>query len=91
MPSCNRASVSALWLLLSKEFIVLVGIASLIAAPLALWFMGGWLGNYEYRIRIGWWIPVGAAVLALCIAILTVSAQAVKIATDNPVKHLRSE
>ncbi|WP_143306254.1 ABC transporter permease [Chitinophaga vietnamensis] len=85
------ASVAHLWLLLSKEFIWLVLIASLLAVPLAYWLMHRWLNNYDYRITINGWIFVGAGLMALSIALLTVSTQAVKAALGNPLKSLKTE
>ena len=85
------ASVTNLWLLLSKEFVGLVLIACIIASPLAFWLMNGWLQNYEYRIAIHWWIFVIVGSLAVIIALITVSTQAIKAATANPVKRLKAE
>jgi ABC-type antimicrobial peptide transport system permease subunit len=85
------ASVTNLWLLLSREFIWLVFIACVIAAPLALLFMNGWLQNYDYRISLPWEIPVIAGLLALVIALVTVSTQAIRAANANPVKNLKAE
>jgi len=85
------ASVANLWLLLSKDFVLLVMIACLIASPLAFLLMNGWLQKYDYRIDISWWVFIVAGVLALVIALLTVSTQAIKAAISNPVKSLRTE
>jgi len=85
------ASVAQLWLLLTKDFIVLVAVSCLIASPLALYFMHGWLEKYNYRITIGPGIFVLAAALALVITILTISVQAIRGATANPTRSLRSE
>ncbi|HRP54860.1 ABC transporter permease [Agriterribacter sp.] len=85
------ASVMNLWILLSNEFTILVSIACLIACPLSYWIMHSWLEDYDYRIHIGWQVFVLAASLALIIALVTVSFQAVKAAVANPVKSLRSE
>ncbi len=85
------ASVGSLWRLLSKDFVLLVVIALLIAAPLAWYFMEGWLQKYTYRTELSWWIFVAAGAGALAITLLTVSFQAVKAALMNPVKSLRSE
>jgi ABC-type antimicrobial peptide transport system permease subunit len=85
------ASVTDLWTLLSKEFVWLVFIACLIASPLAYWLMHGWLDNYEYRIDISWWVFAIASTVAIIIALLTVSTQAIKAAVSNPVKSLRTE
>ena len=85
------ASVTNLWLLLSREFIGLVVIACLIASPLAWWSMNRWLEKYEYRIEIGWPVFVLAGSAAVIVALLTVSTQAVKAAIVNPVNRLRTE
>jgi ABC-type antimicrobial peptide transport system permease subunit len=85
------ASTRGLAGLLSKEFLQLVTISSLIAFPLAWWAMKGWLQGYEYRPIIHWWVFAVAGALALVIALLTVSVQAIKTALANPIKALRSE
>ncbi|MBU1822730.1 MAG: FtsX-like permease family protein, partial [Bacteroidetes bacterium] len=85
------ASVTSLWRLLSKDFVLLVIIALLIASPLAWYFMDGWLEKYTYRTDLAWWIFVLAGMGALAITLLTVSFQAIKAALMNPVKSLRSE
>jgi putative ABC transport system permease protein len=85
------ASVSNIILLLSKDFIKLVFIASLIAFPVAWWVMNNWLRNFAYRITIIWWVFIAAGALAMLIALVTVSFQAVKAAVANPVKSLRTE
>jgi putative ABC transport system permease protein len=85
------ASVSQVSTMLSKEFVKLVLIACIIAFPLAWWAMNKWLEDFAYRVNIGWWVFVVAAVVALLIALFTVSFQAIKAAIANPVKSLRSE
>jgi putative ABC transport system permease protein len=85
------ASVANLWQLLSKDFVVLVIISCLIAAPIAYYFMHNWLQKYTYRTEISWWIFVVAAFGALVITLLTVSYQAIKAALMNPVKSLKTE
>jgi ABC-type antimicrobial peptide transport system permease subunit len=85
------ATVSNVVTLLSKDFLRLVGIASVIAFPLAYWAMYNWLQDFAYRISISWWVFIAAGILALLIALLTVSFQAVKAAVMNPVNSLRSE
>ena len=85
------ASTQGLAALLSKDFLKLVGISCLIAFPLAWWMMNNWLQEYHYRIHISWIIFLIAGVLALLIALLTVSFQAVRVAVANPVESLRSE
>lgn len=85
------ASVTTIASLLSKDFIGLVIIAFLLASPVAWWFMHNWLQNYPYRVRIEWWIFAIAAALSIIIALITVSYHAIKAATANPVKSLRTE
>jgi putative ABC transport system permease protein len=83
--------VSRVVFLLSANFLKLVLIAFLFAAPAAWWFMHKWLQDFAYRINIDWWIFIAAGVIALLIALLTVSFQAVRAAIANPVKSLRTE
>lgn len=85
------ASVMQVTQMLSKEFLKLVLIASLIAFPAAWWAMNKWLQIFAYRININWWIFIVAGFAALLIALLTVSFQAIKAAIANPVKSLRTE
>ncbi|TLU96993.1 ABC transporter permease [Dyadobacter luticola] len=85
------ATVANLWLLLSSEFIWLVGIACVLAAPVTLWAMNKWLQTYEYRIAIQWWLLPATFIIALAIAFATVSLQAIKAAYINPSQTLRSE
>jgi putative ABC transport system permease protein len=85
------ATIANLWLLLSGEFIWLVGIACLLASPLTFWLMTQWLQTYEYHIEIPWWIIPAAALMSMVIALATVSFQAIKVAYLNPAKTLRSE
>lgn len=85
------ASVQQVWLLLSKDFIVLVLISCLIAAPVSFYFLKNWLMNYDYRISIGAGVFIGGGLLALLITIITISFQAIKAALANPVKSLRTE
>ena len=85
------ASVSSIVALLSKDFLKLVLIAILIASPIAWWAMNRWLQDFTYRISIEWWVFALAGLLAVGIALLTVSFQSVKAALMNPVKSLRSE
>jgi ABC-type antimicrobial peptide transport system permease subunit len=77
--------------MLSKEFVMLVIISSLIAIPLAWYFLHEWLQKYEYRTDISLWIFFIAGLGALLITLLTVSFQAIKAAIANPLKSLRSE
>jgi len=85
------ASVTSLIRLLSKEFIVLVLTAFVIATPIAWYFMSKWLRDFAYRININWWIFLVTGILAIIIALLTVGFQAIKAAIANPVKSLRTE
>ncbi len=85
------ASVINITRLLAKEFILLVVIAFVIATPIAWLAMNRWLQNYAYRTNISWWIFLATGVLAILIALFTVSFQAIKAAMANPVKSLRTE
>jgi putative ABC transport system permease protein len=85
------ASVSSIVALLSKDFLKLVLIAIVIASPIAWWAMNRWLQDFAYRIDIEWWVFALAGLLAVGIALLTVSFQSIKAALMNPVKSLRSE
>ncbi|HET6256306.1 MAG TPA: ABC transporter permease [Puia sp.] len=85
------ASVTNIVALLSKDFLLLVGIAFVVASPVAWWVMHRWLQDFAYRIEIEWWVFVLAGVLAAVIALATISMQAVRAAVANPVKSLRME
>ena len=85
------ASVQNITTLLSKDFLKLVVIALAIAIPISWYFMSGWLEDFAYRITISWWTFALAGILALGIALITVSYQAIRAAVRNPVKSLRTE
>jgi putative ABC transport system permease protein len=85
------ASPAILFTLLSKEFLLLVLLAMVIASPIAWIAMHDWLQDYAYKIDISWWMFVIAGVAAILIALITVSFQAFKVAIVNPVKSLRTE
>jgi ABC-type antimicrobial peptide transport system permease subunit len=85
------ASVSSITTLLSKDFVKLVIISFIIAAPLAWWAMYKWLQSYTYRVGIEWWVFGLSGFLCVMIALLTVSYQSIKAAVANPVKSLRTE
>ena len=85
------ATIGNIVSMLSKDFLVLVLIASALAIPFAWWGMNKWLQDFAFRINIGWWIFIAAGVIALLIALVTVSSQAIKAALANPVKSLRTE
>jgi putative ABC transport system permease protein len=85
------ASVGSIAAMLSKDFLRLVLIASLIAFPLAIWITNQWLNNFAYRISVSWWMLIAAGVIAVVIALITISFKAIKAAIANPVKSLRSE
>lgn len=85
------ASVTGIAGLLSKDFLKLVILSSLISFPIAWWLMHNWLQNFAYRVQINWWVFIVAAVLAIVIALFTISFQAIKAAFSNPVKSLRTE
>jgi putative ABC transport system permease protein len=85
------ASVSGIVGLLSKDFLKLVIIAMLIATPIAWYGMHKWLQAFAYKVDITWWMFALAGVIAVFIALITVSSQAIKAAIANPVKSLKTE
>jgi putative ABC transport system permease protein len=85
------ASVQQVLLLVSKEFLLLVGIAFIVSVPVTWWAMNAWLKDFAYRINIGPVVFIVAGVAALLIAFVTISFQAMKAALANPVKSLRTE
>jgi len=85
------AGVPQLVSLLSREFVLLVMLSTVIAAPLAGWAMHRWLQDYAYRASMPWWIYVVAGITAVVIALLTVSLQTIRAAKANPVESLRVE
>jgi len=85
------ASVTGIVQLLSKDFLILVGVAIVIATPVSWWAMHKWLQAFVYRIDISWWMFALAGCIAVLIALITVSFQAIRAAVANPVKSLRTE
>jgi len=85
------ATVTQVWVLLSKDFVLLVVISCMIASPIAFYFLQNWLNKYTYRITIGPGVFVISAITAIVITLLTISFQSIKAALANPVKSLRSE
>ena len=85
------ASAASILGMLSKDFLKLVTVASIIGFPLAWWAMSKWLEDFAYRVNISLWVFVAAAFGALAIALITISFQSIKAAISNPAKNLRSE
>ncbi|MEO6288070.1 MAG: ABC transporter permease [Dyadobacter sp.] len=85
------ASVAGIVALLSKDFVRLVLVSIIIATPVAWWAVNAWLTDFAYRIDIEWWVFVTAGLMAIAVALLTISFQSIKAAMTNPVKSLRSE
>ena len=85
------ASVPAIAIMLSRDFIILIIVALVIATPLAWYGMQQWLQDFTFKVSVSWWIFGLAGAAAMLIALLTISFQAVKAAMANPVKSLRSE
>ncbi|GAB4010012.1 ABC transporter permease [Spirosoma migulaei] len=85
------ASVASIVTLLSKDFLVLILIAVLMATPVAWWGVDKWLQDFAYKIDIEWWLFAVAGLLAVVIALLTISFQSIKAALMNPVKSLKTE
>ena len=85
------ASVTNIVKMLSKDFVKLVMLAFIIATPIAWWFMSKWLEDFAFRIELKWWIFVVTGIVALLIALITLSFQAIRAAIANPVKSLKAE
>jgi ABC-type antimicrobial peptide transport system permease subunit len=85
------ASIQSIVYLFSREFIVLIGVAFVIACPITWYFMHDWLQQYAYRTSLSWWVFLSAGAVAMFIALVTVSFKAVKAASNNPVTNLRTE
>ncbi|RFS17785.1 ABC transporter permease [Emticicia sp. C21] len=85
------ASVMSIIVLMSKDFIRLILIAILIVSPIAWYIMNQWLQDFAYRVELSWWIFAVAGLLAIIVALLTVSFQSIKAALMNPIKSLKSE
>jgi len=85
------ASTASILFMLSKEFLKWIIIANIVAVPAAYYFMSKWLNDFAYRINISWWIFVFAGIIALLIALATISLKALNAASANPVKSLRYE
>jgi len=85
------ASTQSLLVLLSKDFLILVGISLFVAIPLTWWVMNNWLQDFAFRINIEWWVFALAGLAAILIALLTTGFQALKAALSNPAKSLRTE
>jgi putative ABC transport system permease protein len=84
------ASVTSIVMLFSKEFIKLIVMAFVIAAPLAWYFMNEWLSGFAYRTGIHWWVFVLGLVATLVISLLTVSYRSIRSAVSNPAETLRT-
>ena len=85
------ASIRSIVYLFSREFIVLIGVAFVIASPITWYFMHDWLQQYAYRTTLSWWVFLSAGAVAMLIALVTVSFKALKAASSNPVTNLRTE
>ena len=85
------ASVSSIVIMLSKDFMILVGIAMLIAFPSAYYLLVRLLQDYAYRIQLSWWIFALAGLITIALTLITVSRKAIKAATENPVKAIKTE
>jgi ABC-type antimicrobial peptide transport system permease subunit len=85
------ASLGGIMTLITRDFVSLVGISVLLALPLGWYLSNSWLQTYAFQTHLSWWIFAGAGLLLLLIAVLTVSFQAFRAASSNPVNSLRSE
>ena len=85
------ATAGSIVYLFTKEFVTLISIAFVIATPIAWYFMNKWLQDYVYRIDISWWIFIATGIVAIIIALATISFHAIKAAVANPVKSLKGD
>ena len=85
------ANIAGLVLLIAKDFLLFVLVAIIVASPVAWWAARKWLQDFAYRISIEWWIFAVAGIIAIFIALVSISFQALKAAVANPVKSLRAE
>ena len=85
------AGVIQIAAMLSKDFLLLVGISFVLASPIAWYFMEQWLGDFAYRVSIGWYIFALSALAAMTITLMAISYQAIRAALANPVNSLRTE
>jgi putative ABC transport system permease protein len=85
------ASIQQIVLELSKDFLRLVLISTVIAIPVAGWSMHEWLADFAFHTEVSWWIFAAAGIIALVIAFVTISFQSIKAAIVNPIKSLRTE
>ena len=85
------ASVGHIVSILSKDFLILVGIAFLIATPLAIWSINKWLDNFAFKTKVSWWVFGVSGLGMILIAFAVLSVQTIKAAMANPVKSLRTE
>ena len=85
------ASVTTLWRMLSRDFVVLVIISCLVATPIAWYFTKMWLSRFQYRTEVSWWVFAITFLLAVVVTLLTVSYQSIRAARMNPVNSLRTD
>jgi putative ABC transport system permease protein len=85
------AGIADITSMITREFVLLVGVALVIASPVAWYFLHVWLQSYEYRVSIGWWVFGLAGLFAVGVAVLTVGFHAVRAALVSPVKSLKAE
>ena len=85
------ASVSQIVSMFGREFVLLVVVAFIFAAPFCYYYMDQWLSGFAYHIDLSWWMFVSGIIITLCITLITISYQSIKAALANPVEALRSE
>lgn len=85
------ATIMNIWVMISKEFVYLIAASLLVATPVTYYLLSNWLAKYQYHTTLSWWIFTVSGLLALGLTVLTVSYQAIKAATLNPVKSLKSD
>src|SRR5262249_17804725 len=85
------AAVSGIFMLISRQFLVLIVIAFVLAVPLAYYVIGQWLRDFAYRASMDWWIYSLPGLITIVMALVTLGFQSIKAALANPVKSLRTE
>ena len=85
------ATVTQIVVLISKDFMKLIGLAILIALPISWWASNEWLKNFVYKTSLSWWVFAGGGIILVAIALLVLTLRAFRSATVNPVESLRSE
>jgi len=85
------ASVQQILQLIARDFIILIGVAMIIATPITWYFLKDWLASYAIRIDFPWWVTIASGIMVMLLAFLTISTQSIKAALSNPVDAIKNE